>query len=76
MIRNVHWSSYEISGYSCATFMNLEFSPHIFEKYSGVKINDIRSSGSWVAVYGQKDGQTDMTKLIIAFCNFAKALKI
>jgi hypothetical protein len=66
------WSSCELSGYSCATFTKPEFSPHIFKKYSGIKINDDLSSGSWVAIYGKKDEQTDMTKLIFAFRQFSE----
>ena len=33
------------------------------------------SSDSRVVSYGQTEGQTDMTKLILAFRNFAKAPK-
>jgi len=46
--------------------MKLEFSRQIFEKYSNFKFNESTSSGS---------GQTDMTKLIITFRNFANAPK-
>ena len=30
-------------------------------------------SGNTVVPYGRTDGQTDMTKVIVAFCPFAKA---
>jgi len=51
-------------------FMKLELSSQIFEKYSNIKFQENQSSCSmWL------DGQKDMTKLIIAFCNFAYASK-
>ena len=52
--------------------MNLEFSQQIFEKYSNIKFHENPSSGSRVVPCGQ----TDMTKLIVAFRNFANAPKI
>jgi hypothetical protein len=59
--------------------MRLEFSRQIFESYSNSKLMKIRSLG---AELFHTDGQTDrwtdredVTKLIVAFCNFAKALK-
>jgi len=54
--------------------MILEFSGQIFEKYSNVKFNEYTSSGSRVVPYGRTDGQTDMTKLIVAFPNVEVAL--
>jgi hypothetical protein len=57
--------------------MLLEFSGHIFEKYSNQKFRENPSSGSRVVAGGQTDGQTegktDMTSLLVAFRNFAKA---
>jgi len=59
--------------------MQFEFSRHIFEKYSNIEFHENPLSGSRVVPCGQTDGrtheQTDMMKLIVAFCNFAKALK-
>ena len=60
--------------------MTLVFSREISEKnYSSVKFHENPSSGSRVVPYGQTDRkvdvQTDMTKLIIAFRNFANAPK-
>jgi len=46
--------------------MKLEFSHQIFEKYSNIKFHKNPSSGSRVVTYGQ----TDMTKLIVAFSQF------
>ena len=49
--------------------MKLEFSWQIFEKYSKTKFHENPFGGSSVVT----DGQTDMTKLIAAFRNFANA---
>jgi hypothetical protein len=49
--------------------MKLEFFELIFEKYSNVKLHEISSSESRVIPCGR----TDMTKLIVAFRNFANA---
>ena len=57
--------------------MKLEFSRQIFEK--NTKISDfmkIRPVGAELFhTDGQTDGRTDMTKLIVAFRNFANAPK-
>ena len=54
--------------------MKLEFSGHIFEKYSNVKFHETFSRGSRVVPCdGQTDGHTDMTILIVSFRNFANA---
>jgi hypothetical protein len=42
-----------------------------FEIVSDFKFNQSPSSGSRVFPSGQTDGQTDMTKLIVSFRNFA-----
>jgi len=55
--------------------MKLEFSGQIFKKYSNIKFNENLSIGSRVVLRGHLDGQTDMTKLVAAFCNFVKARK-
>jgi len=59
--------------------MKFEFSRKIFEKFLHIKFHENPSSGSRVVPCGRTDGrtggQTDMTKLIVAFRNFAKALK-
>jgi len=49
------------------------FSPQIFESYSNIKFHENPSSGSRVVPCAQMDGRTDMTKLIVAFCNFVEA---
>ena len=52
-------------------FNKVEFSRQIFEKYSNIKFYEILTSGSRVV----ECGQTGMTKLIVAFRNFAEAPK-
>jgi len=54
--------------------MELEFSRHIFEKYSNIEFNENPSSGSRIALRVREGGRTDM-KLIVAFRNFSKATK-
>ena len=46
--------------------MNIEYSRRIFEKSSSTKFIENPSSGS-----RQKDGQTDMKNLLVAFRSFA-----
>jgi len=48
------------------------FSRQIFEKFSNIKFHENPSSGSRVVPCGRIDGRTDMTKLIVAFRNFAE----
>jgi len=59
--------------------MKLEFSQQIFEKHSNAKCHENPSSGSGVYPCGQTDARTDgqigLTKLIVAFRNFANAPK-
>ena len=54
--------------FSCQIFKNLEFSVQIFAKSSDVKFHENPSRGSRVVL----GGPTDLTKLIVAFRNFAK----
>jgi len=61
--------------YSCPILMKLEFSQQIFKKCSNIKFLENPSSGSLFVPCRQTDRQTDMTKLIVAFCNFANASK-
>ena len=57
--------------------MKLELSQQSFEKRSNIKFHQNPSHGSRGVPCGhtnrQKDGRTDMTKLIVAFRNFANA---
>ena len=58
--------------------MKLEFSRQIFEKAQISNLIKIRPEGAELfhaEGHGRTDGQTDMTKLIVAFRNFASAPK-
>ena len=57
--------------YTCQVLTKLEFSRHIFEETSNIKFHKNPSSGSRVVPCGR----TDITKLTIAFHNFANAQK-
>jgi hypothetical protein len=57
--------------YSYNILMKLTFSRKIFETYLNIKYYENPSSGSRVAPCGR----TDMTKLIVAFHNYANAAK-
>jgi hypothetical protein len=50
--------------------MKLEFSRQTFKKYSNIKFHEYPSSESWVVSM-----RKDMTKLPVAFRNFANAPK-
>jgi len=52
-----------------------EFSQQIFDKHLNIKFQENPFSGSPVVPCGLTDRQTEMTKLIIAFRNFADASK-
>jgi hypothetical protein len=49
--------------------------PICFREDSNIKFHENPSSGSGVVPCGGTDGRTDMTKLLVAFRNFANALK-
>ena len=53
--------------------MKLEFFRQIFQIYSNVKFNE--NPSSWVQVVPHRwvEGQTDILKLMMAFCNFVNA---
>jgi hypothetical protein len=64
--------------------MTLEFSRQIFEKYSNIKFHKIRPmkaelfhADRWKDGRTDRptDGQTDMTKLVVAFRKFENAAK-
>jgi len=55
--------------------MILEFSRQIFEKHTQTKFHKNPSNGDRVVPCGQRDGQADMKKLIVAFLNFANESK-
>jgi hypothetical protein len=55
--------------------MKFEYSLQIFEKCSDIKFHENLSSGSRVVPCGLTEGQIDITKLIVAFRNFANEPK-
>jgi len=55
--------------------MIIDFSGKSFQKYFNTKLRDNPSSGSRFDPCRRMDGQTDMTKLIVAFRKFANAPK-
>ena len=55
--------------------MKLEFSKHISENFSNIKFHENPSSESRVVPYGRTDRRIDMTRLLVAFRNFANAPK-
>jgi hypothetical protein len=55
--------------------MKLEFSLLMSEKYPNIKFRENPFIRNRVGPCGQTDKQTDMTKLIVAFCKFAKVAK-
>jgi hypothetical protein len=51
--------------------MELEFSSQIFENIPNIEFHQNPSKGSRVVPCRRTDVRTEMTKLIVAFCNFA-----
>jgi hypothetical protein len=72
MIKNVYWSSCSVPVIFFLILMILEFSQQIFRKILKYQI-------SWKSIQWEPsnsmrtDGRIYMTKLIVAFCNFADA---
>ena len=61
--------------YFCQIFTKFEFPRQIFEKVVNIKFHQNLSIGSRVLPCGQTNEQTDVTKLTVAFRNFANAPK-
>jgi hypothetical protein len=55
--------------------MKTECYRQTLETYLNIKLNENLSSGNGIVPCGQTDGQTDMTKAILAFYSFANAPK-
>ena len=55
--------------------MKLQFYKQIHQKYSYIKFNENPFSGSRAVLFGRIVGQTNTTKLIVAFDNFANVPK-
>jgi len=71
MIENVYWLSCKVPVIFCQILIQLDFSRQIFEKSSDSKLHENPSIWNRVAPCGQ----TDVTKLIVTFRNFANAPK-
>ena len=73
MIRNVYWSTCKVPFFFCQIFMKPKFSRQVYEKYSNIKFHEKPYSGSLLFPFGRKDGQTYITKLVVAsqFCEFS-----
>ena len=80
--KNVYWSSYNVPVILVIFLKKIEFSRHVFEKYSKIfKFHENMPSESRVVPCGGTDGQTDgrtngktdMANLIVASRNFATA---
>ena len=69
--QNAEKFSCRVPNYFCRILMKFKFSGHFFENVSNIKFNQSAYSGSRVVPCGQ----TDVTKLIVAFRNFANAPK-
>jgi len=70
----VYWSSCKVPLF-CSDFNGLEISLHNFEKYLNKKFYEKPSRRSQFVPYGRTDGRTDVTKVTVAFRNFANAPK-
>ena len=85
LINTTHRSSHKILGFSCQILKELQFCRQLFEKSPNIKFREnpqisnfmkIRSLGAEIFHADRRtDKQTDMTKLIFAFRNFANAPK-
>jgi hypothetical protein len=73
---NIPKSSSERTHYYYQILMKLESSRHIFENLSNIKFHKNPTSGSRDLSIGRTDGQTDVTKLIVAFRIYGTRLNI
>jgi hypothetical protein len=71
-INHVHWVCIKYT-LCWSDAIKLEIFRQIFEIYSNIKFHKTLSNVSRVFTRGRTEGQTYMTKLIIAFRNWAKA---
>jgi len=62
--------------YSCHILMKFEFSRHIFENINISNFMKIRQMEIELFHVLRPDGESDMTKLIVAFRSYANASKI
>ena len=74
MIINLHWLSCKVLVVLVIFYWKL-ISRQTFEKDSNIKFHENPLNGSRVVPCGRTDGQTDITKLIVTFSNFANETK-
>jgi hypothetical protein len=72
-ITNVKTSSCEVFFIICKILMKFGFCREILEKSSNIKLPENPPSESRVVPWVPTDGRTDITKVIVAFRNFANA---
>jgi hypothetical protein len=66
----------ECALYSCQILITREFSPQIVEEFSNAKLYGNSPLGTNLFEADRRmDGRTDVTKIIVAFRNFANAPK-
>jgi len=75
VIKNVYRSSSKVPVILVGPYPNLNFLDIFSKKYSNIEFHENPSHGSRVVSCRQTDGQTDMTKIIVAFRNFTNAPK-
>ena len=75
IIINVNTSFKQSTCHFCQILIKFQFSQQIFKKSSDIKYTENLSSGSQGVPCRHIDGQTDMIKLIVAFCNFVNVPK-
>ena len=75
MIKNVHWSPCKVPVIPVRFEWNLNFLDSFAKSTYISDFNENSSSGMQFVVFAQTEGRTDMTKLIVAFRNFAIAPK-
>jgi len=73
MIKKLYWSSCKVPGYSRQILLKRELFRHIFEKYSSITFHEKPLPVG--AELFRADGQTYMTRLIVAFRNLRTRLK-
>jgi hypothetical protein len=76
IIINIHRSSCKVSVNLVRFESKLNFLGRFKKKYSNITFNENPSSGNRVVPCRRTDRQTDMTNLLVDFCNFENAPKV
>jgi len=67
MIKNIYWSSCEVSFILFTILMKLEFPRQIFDKYSNIQFHENPSSGSRVAPCERMDRHDEVNSPFLQF---------